>query len=131
VTMRSPVKRGFLSSAMLGPKELAFLKAFTSLDLSPLLMDELRKELNGSKRNRTAVAAASARGAGDETGSPSQTSACKRKACHDKATEPASRRPATEHPTTDPRSRTPWANKLPSAAGNSARPRASWPMLQW
>jgi hypothetical protein len=87
---------------MLGPKELAFLKAFTSLDLSPRFMDELRKEPTAAKkRNRTAVAAASASGAGNETGSPSQTSACKRKASPDEATEPASRRPATEHPPND------------------------------
>jgi hypothetical protein len=94
-------KEGELSlSAMLGQRELAFIKAFTELVPSALFLEELRKAVAAAKRSRALGATASTSTCGDEAGAPLHQNACKRKAAPDCATEPACRRPAPEHPAT-------------------------------
>jgi hypothetical protein len=83
-------------SAMLGQRELAFIKAITDLELSPLFLEELRKAMAEAKRSRALAATTST--CVDETGALPDQNACKRKAAPDCATEAAYRHPAPKHP---------------------------------
>jgi len=98
---------------MLRQEELAFIKAVGSMELSPVLLRELREAMDAAKKKEalsatTPNASASAlvhpggAGGGVWTSTDSvQSNVCKRKADElsnqDCTTEPASRRPAPGH----------------------------------